>query len=663
MAEPSSPSLNNAAVSGIASRLASGALPSFFMQKKLLNFAASPSVTTVLLVAAVGCVLPAGMRSEDCTQAVSNQPLAEQVAACESALASAEGSAALDHQLSLATLALQQRDYPRVEQYLVLAKAAPSFASEPSAQYRYYRLQGLQHWYQKQLDRAEALLQQAHQVAVAMEDSALLAKSLNELGVIQNARGNHKDALRYLQQSLALKQALRDDYGSAITLSNIGLAHLKMEAYADAEGFYQEALQAYGRYTASHPDDRKALQSLAHLYEDLTLLYSLHKKPSQSASYAAQLTALYDQLLSAEEQTRVLATLATAQMNAGRWPAAGELLARVRNLLADHTDIKQPAAMLALARLAQQQQALTDASTLAERARQLAREQSLPDQETAALQLLAEIAQTANQPQQALTHYQDYMAAREQLLAARYDQTLGALRQDIVREQLQRKLAEKSALSERQSADIHRLTIGVLASLLLLAVTTFGALTYFYRKRREHQELLRQIASHRQQLVLLQQDPVDADGEPAERDDTHDATVATPQSTEANAADQQAFNRLLVEAMLACVALWEKATQTNRVELADRSKIWKVSIDDGRLRTRSLDKYLSLEKLPRQPRWRSVVQTCHYVLAECQLSSDERAQLNAQLNAIMAAVKAKALLPAPVAPDEATESSAKQNLA
>lgn len=587
--------------------------------------------------------------------ALANQPLAEQVTACETALANAEGNDALGHQLSLATLALQQRDYPRVERYLALAKTAPTFTADRLAQYRYYRLQGLQHWYQKQLDSADALLQQAHQLAVIIEDSSLLAKSLNELGVIQNARGKHKEALRYLQQSLALKQSLRDDYGSAITLSNIGLAHLKMEAYADAEGFYQEALQAYGRYTATHPDDRKALQSLAHLYEDLTLLYSLHKKPAQSASYAAQLTTLYDQLLSAEEQTRVLVTLATAQMNAGLWPAATELLAHVKTLLADHADIKQPAALLALSRLAQHQQALTDASALAELARQLAREQSLPDQEAAALQMLAELAQAAKQPQQALEHFQAYMAAREQLLAARYDQTLGALRQDIIREQLQRRLAEKSALSERQSADIHRLTVGVLASLLLLALTTFGALTYFYRKRREHQELLRQIASHRQQLLLLQQDSVDAGNEPAEQEDHHDALAVASLDADANPADQQPFNHLLVEAMLACVALWEKTTQTNRVELADRSKIWKVSIDDGRLRTRSLDKYLSLEKLPRQPRWRSVVQTCHYVLAECHLTTEEREQLNAQLNAIMAAVKARALLQAPA------ESSATQN--
>ena len=620
------------------------------MQMKFLSVAPLPLVPAAVLLAAVGSLLPASVRSEDCMLALANQPLAEQVAACETALANAEGSAALGHQLSLATLALQQRDYPRVEQYLALAKAAPTFATEPLAQYRYYRLQGLQHWYQKQLDLADALLQQAHQLAVTIDDSSLLAKSLNELGVIQNARGRHKEALRYLQQSLALKQSLRDDYGSAITLSNIGLAHLKMEAYADAEGFYQEALQAYGRYTATHPDDRKALHSLAHLYEDLTLLYSLHKKPVQSASYAAQLTAQYDQLLGAEEQTRVLATLATAQMNAGLWPAATELLARVKTLLAEHADIKQPAALLALSRLAQHQHALTDASTLAEQARQLAREQRLPDQETSALQLLAELAQAAKQPQQALQHYQDYMVAREQLLAARYDQTLGALRQDIIREQLQRKLAEKSALSERQSADIHRLTVGVLASLLLLALTTFGALTYFYRKRREHQELLRQIASHRQQLLLLQHDPVDADGEPAERDDHNDAAPATSLDSDANQHDQHnqhPFNHLLVEAMLTCVALWEKTTQTNRVELADRSKIWKVSIDDGRLRTRSLDKDLSLDKLPRLPRWRSVVQTCHYVLAECHLSTEEREQLNAQLNAIMAAVKAKALLQAP----------------
>ena len=44
------------------------------------------------------------------------------------------------------------------------------------------------------------------------------------------------------------------------------------------------------------------------------------------------------------------------------------------------------------------------------------------------------------------------------------------------------------------------------------------------------------------------------------------------------------FRRELVELMLALVEAWERSTGHNRIELAERSRIWRVNIDDGRLR-------------------------------------------------------------------------------
>ena len=96
---------------------------------------------------------------------------------------------------------------------------------------------------------------------------------------------------------------------------------------------------------------------------------------------------------------------------------------------------------------------------------------------------------------------------------------------------------------------------------------------------------------------------------------------------------------LLVTAMHDCLAIWEKSTNTNKVELADQSKIWKISIDEGRLRTRSLDKYLSLKKLPENPRWRNVVKTCHFILSECTLDQNDRDLLTQRLNNIMLIIK------------------------
>jgi hypothetical protein len=66
--------------------------------------------------------------------------------------------------------------------------------------------------------------------------------------------------------------------------------------------------------------------------------------------------------------------------------------------------------------------------------------------------------------------------------------------------------------------------------------------------------------------------------------------------------------------MTSYLTIWEKVTLSNRVEFADQSKVWKINIDEGRLRTRSLDKYLSVNSIPKNPRVNQVIKSCHFML-------------------------------------------------
>ena len=95
------------------------------------------------------------------------------------------------------------------------------------------------------------------------------------------------------------------------------------------------------------------------------------------------------------------------------------------------------------------------------------------------------------------------------------------------------------------------------------------------------------------------------------------------------------FRQGLVELLNQCLELWERHTQRGRIELAERSGIWRVTIDDGRLRTRTLDRYLSIETLPAKPRWREAVRTAYFVLAECELGSAQREDLEAKLQSLL----------------------------
>jgi len=110
------------------------------------------------------------------------------------------------------------------------------------------------------------------------------------------------------------------------------------------------------------------------------------------------------------------------------------------------------------------------------------------------------------------------------------------------------------------------------------------------------------------------------------------------------AAPQEAFRRALVELMLAVVEAWERSTGSGRLELAEKSRIWAVNIDDGRLRARAMERYLSLAKLPQRPRWRDVLRSAYFVLGQCPLDEATRADLQARVDAILSYTRRSALL-------------------
>ncbi len=104
------------------------------------------------------------------------------------------------------------------------------------------------------------------------------------------------------------------------------------------------------------------------------------------------------------------------------------------------------------------------------------------------------------------------------------------------------------------------------------------------------------------------------------------------------------FRRTLVELMLSAMESWERSTGQNRIELAERSRIWCVNIDDGRLRVRAMERYMSLSKLPRNPRWRDVLRTSYYVLGQCQLDPAVRDELQRRVDTVLAYARRSALV-------------------
>ncbi len=104
------------------------------------------------------------------------------------------------------------------------------------------------------------------------------------------------------------------------------------------------------------------------------------------------------------------------------------------------------------------------------------------------------------------------------------------------------------------------------------------------------------------------------------------------------------FRRALVELMLALVDVWERSTGSSRLELAEKSRIWRVNIDDGRLRARAMERYLAVSKLPQNPRWRDVLRSAYFVLTHCTMEPQAREDLQHRVDMVLAYTRRDALV-------------------
>lgn len=107
--------------------------------------------------------------------------------------------------------------------------------------------------------------------------------------------------------------------------------------------------------------------------------------------------------------------------------------------------------------------------------------------------------------------------------------------------------------------------------------------------------------------------------------------------------DQDEYRQQLVNLMTATLQVWETTTRKSKIELAEESNIWVVSIDEGRLRTRTFDRYLRIELLPKIPRWREVIRTAYFVLSNPDIEPEQRENLERELNKTKTLLQAAAI--------------------
>lgn len=95
--------------------------------------------------------------------------------------------------------------------------------------------------------------------------------------------------------------------------------------------------------------------------------------------------------------------------------------------------------------------------------------------------------------------------------------------------------------------------------------------------------------------------------------------------------NQKDVREVTVQLIRSCIAMWQKYSGKGKVELAESSRLWRVYMDGSTAKTRTLDKYLSLQTLPKNPRWETVSRTAQYVLEQCQLDEKDQQELIKQI--------------------------------
>lgn len=103
------------------------------------------------------------------------------------------------------------------------------------------------------------------------------------------------------------------------------------------------------------------------------------------------------------------------------------------------------------------------------------------------------------------------------------------------------------------------------------------------------------------------------------------------------------LRKAIVDLMVLSLQCWTQYSQESKIELAEKSKQWAVYVCNGRLSTRTMDRYLNINTLPKFPRWNNVLKTASFVLNECPSTIPIKKSLERSLRLTQELMKQQAL--------------------
>ncbi len=525
--------------------------------------------------------------------------------------------------LSLVEINHELGDDEQEAYYLAKIKTPPTFLENIEYQYQWNRRVGQKYYFLGDYQQAKKYLHKGLDIATTEAQQNWQSKSYNDVGLVAYKLKDHTSALSFFKQSLNLKRTHGNAYEVGKTLNNIALVHMELEEHEQAVDFYEQALDQYLAYVKEDQFDERVFQQIAHIYEDLTQAYTASKNVVRAKDYAAKMVATFKLKNSPKAQARALLNLTRHHLGLQQYPTAKVFLEEAKRLKADNDFAFETSYFLDAATIAFHHSKHSEAVQLAEQGLNAAiieKDHRLISQFYARLSDFSK----AENPSLALRYMEQQQQSREAFLQEKYDKDLSTIKHEVEKQQIKHDLINEQLLNAQKSAELQRLTNGVLLVSMVLLLITGVFITYVVNKKREQKELLKSIKHHKQQLFMMQNQHM---------------VLNEPDQLNQNQGVKQSLKVNLVSTMIDALSIWEKTTGKDRIELAESSKVWTISIDNGTLRTRSLDKYLDVEKIPKNPRWRNVVKTCHFILSREELSAEDRSHMEQKLAELLDQVK------------------------
>ncbi|QZO13937.1 tetratricopeptide repeat protein [Pseudoalteromonas piscicida] len=528
-----------------------------------------------LLLALLLVVLPA--HGSECPSA-NNANLTSQILSCKQHLETLEpnGAQAFDAHLELVSLYRRAGDIKLSNQILDELMA---WKLTTLQRFQVLRQSGINRYRQRNYIQALESFHEAQTLAAKLQQNELLGKSANDLANAYQALGDLDTALTLFLESYQIAKATNNQQRQAITLNNLGNVSRDINQLDDAILSFRQAhalhQQAGDQVKANH-----TLLSIAEVF---------YKKRDYNKA-----TEIIEDLLQPLTQSGAYTQLSRAYLLLAEIAIAQNHIAQAQQQLASFKRTRQ----------------LIQHGKVDQRALLIeAKLKQLEGDNLAAQTILKQGLEAHNQQNSQLTELFYIALLQSQLQTHAYKEAVETAQRYNDMLKTSRVQSENLYQFRLQSANVltapKRQTETSMLSHVLVGFITFLAgvlVTYCF---------IRNTA----------------------RADTHGV------HSKHTSIDEQAARQLMVEVMTLTLTLWEQSSGKTRVELAEESKVWKVNIDDGRLRVRTLERYLNIKTLPKKPRIRNIVTTAQYVLTQCQDANFDTAPLCekvAQLEQILA---------------------------